>query len=42
MNAVIDALSERGIRHVDMPLTPASIWQALQDADTKTGGTARQ
>jgi len=42
MNAVIDALSERGIRHVDMPLTPASIWQALQDAGAKTGGKAQQ
>ena len=32
MNAVIDALSEHGIRHIDMPLTPAIIWQALQAA----------
>jgi len=32
MNAVIDALGAYGIRHVDMPLTPARIWQALQDA----------
>jgi carbon-monoxide dehydrogenase large subunit len=32
MNAVIDALADCGIRHVDMPLTPFRIWQALQDA----------
>ena len=32
MNAVIDALADRGIRHVDMPLTPFRIWQALHDA----------
>jgi len=32
MNAVIDALGDRGIRHIDMPLTPAKIWQALQAA----------
>jgi carbon-monoxide dehydrogenase large subunit len=32
MNAVIDALADYGIRHVDMPLTPATIWQALQAA----------
>jgi aerobic carbon-monoxide dehydrogenase large subunit len=32
MNAVIDALSDHGIRHVDMPLTPSQIWRALQDA----------
>ena len=33
MNAVIDALSERGIRHLDMPLTPFRIWQALHSAE---------
>jgi aerobic carbon-monoxide dehydrogenase large subunit len=32
MNAVIDALSDRGIHHLDMPLTPFRIWQALQNA----------
>jgi carbon-monoxide dehydrogenase large subunit len=32
MNAVIDALADRGIRHVDMPLKPSQIWQALQAA----------
>jgi carbon-monoxide dehydrogenase large subunit len=32
MNAVLDALAERGIRHLDMPLTPFRIWQALQAA----------
>ncbi len=32
MNAVIDALSEYGIRHLDMPLQPFVIWQALQAA----------
>ena len=32
MNAVIDALAERGIHHLDMPLTPFRIWQALNDA----------
>jgi aerobic carbon-monoxide dehydrogenase large subunit len=37
MNAVIDALSERGIRHLDMPLTPSRIWQALHSAGTARG-----
>ncbi len=32
MNAVIDALGDHGIRHVDMPLTPFRVWQALQTA----------
>jgi carbon-monoxide dehydrogenase large subunit len=30
-NAVIDALAELGIRHLEMPMTPARIWQAIQD-----------
>jgi carbon-monoxide dehydrogenase large subunit len=33
MNAVIDALSDHGIRHLDMPLTPFRIWQALHSAE---------
>jgi len=32
-NAVLDALSEFGVRHLDMPLTPDRIWQALEDGD---------
>jgi carbon-monoxide dehydrogenase large subunit len=34
-NAVIDALSDYGIRHLVMPMTPARIWQAIQDAKRK-------
>ena len=32
MNAVVDALSEYGIRHIDMPATPARVWQAIKEA----------
>ena len=32
-NAVIDALSHLGVRHVDMPLTPEKVWQAIRQAD---------
>ena len=31
-NAVIDALSELGIKHLEMPMTPARVWQAIEDA----------
>ncbi|MDP1862049.1 MAG: molybdopterin-dependent oxidoreductase [Gemmatimonadaceae bacterium] len=31
-NAVMDALSPFGITHLDMPLTPARIWAAVNDA----------
>jgi carbon-monoxide dehydrogenase large subunit len=33
MNAVVDALSEYGIRHIDMPATPFRVWQAIQAAN---------
>ena len=35
MNAVVDALSEFGIRHIDMPVTPQRVWQAIRDARAK-------
>ncbi len=31
-NAVVDALSGFGIRHLDMPLTAERVWRAIQDA----------
>jgi carbon-monoxide dehydrogenase large subunit len=30
MNAVVDALSEYGIAHIDMPATPPRIWEAIE------------
>jgi len=42
MNAVIDALGEHGIRHLDMPLTPFRIWQALHATEAgKRAATAQ-
>ena len=32
MNAIVDALSVYGIRHIDMPVTPAKVWAAIQAA----------
>jgi aerobic carbon-monoxide dehydrogenase large subunit len=32
INAVIDALSHLGVRHVDMPATPVKVWEAIQAA----------
>ena len=32
MNAIVHALSEFGIRHLDMPATPYRVWRAIQDA----------
>jgi carbon-monoxide dehydrogenase large subunit len=30
VNAVMDALRPFGVRHADMPLTPAAVWRAIQ------------
>jgi aerobic carbon-monoxide dehydrogenase large subunit len=32
VNAVVDALSDYGIKHIDMPLTPERVWRAIQEA----------
>ena len=37
-NAVIDALSHLGVRHIDMPVTPERVWRALGGGD----GTAAE
>lgn len=35
VNAVLDALSDHGIKHINMPLTPERVWRAIQDAKGK-------
>jgi carbon-monoxide dehydrogenase large subunit len=32
VNAVVDALSPMGVKHVDMPVRPKRVWQAMQEA----------
>jgi carbon-monoxide dehydrogenase large subunit len=32
LNAIVDALSVYGIRHIDTPATPLKVWQAIQAA----------
>ncbi|MCA0329463.1 MAG: carbon-monoxide dehydrogenase large subunit [Actinobacteria bacterium] len=36
VNAVIDAISPFGVRHADMPLTPANVWRAIQGSPVRT------
>ena len=36
VNAVLDALRERGVEHLDMPLTPARIWQAANGVKARS------
>ncbi len=35
VNAVLDALASRGVTHLDMPMTPHRVWQALQQGGKK-------
>jgi aerobic carbon-monoxide dehydrogenase large subunit len=36
VNAVVDALRPYGVRHADMPLTPAQVWRAIQGRPLRT------
>jgi carbon-monoxide dehydrogenase large subunit len=31
-NAIVDALSPLGIRHIGMPATPERVWRAIQES----------
>jgi aerobic carbon-monoxide dehydrogenase large subunit len=32
INAIVDALAEYGVRHIEMPATPERVWRAIHDA----------
>jgi carbon-monoxide dehydrogenase large subunit len=36
VNSVLDALAPLGVRHADMPLTPANVWSAIQGRPLRT------
>ena len=36
VNAVMDAIAPFGVRHADMPLTPANVWRAIQGRPVRT------
>lgn len=38
VNAVVDALSSIGVRHVDMPVTPERVWELLEAHGADPGG----
>ena len=33
VNAVVDALAPLGVEHIDMPVTPERLWQAIRAAE---------
>jgi carbon-monoxide dehydrogenase large subunit len=43
INAVVDALSEYGVEHIEMPATPARVWEAIHSSfrSPLTGKAAR-
>ena len=42
VNAALDALSVRGIEHIDMPLTPLKVWRLLQYPDDGSAGANKK
>jgi carbon-monoxide dehydrogenase large subunit len=35
VNAVVDALSDYGVTHIDMPVTPERVWRAIREGKAK-------
>jgi aerobic carbon-monoxide dehydrogenase large subunit len=42
MNAVMNALTPLGVRHLDMPATPSRIWHAIQAAQLRSPSPGRK
>jgi carbon-monoxide dehydrogenase large subunit len=36
ISAIVDALKEYGVKHIEMPATPERVWQAIKDASGNT------
>ncbi|MDE3155335.1 MAG: carbon-monoxide dehydrogenase large subunit [Acidobacteriota bacterium] len=41
VNAVVDALSPLGVRHLEMPVTREKVWRAIREAEAGKGKAAR-
>ncbi len=38
INAIVDALADLGVRHIEMPATPERVWQAIRTARARDEG----
>src|SRR5205807_304323 len=38
INAIVDALAELGVRHIEMPATPERVWRAIRAARAGAAG----
>jgi carbon-monoxide dehydrogenase large subunit len=41
MSAIVDALKDFGVTHIDMPGTPEKLWAIMRDADSNAAGGIR-
>jgi carbon-monoxide dehydrogenase large subunit len=37
VNAIVDALAELGVTHIEMPATPERVWRAIRAARERSG-----
>jgi carbon-monoxide dehydrogenase large subunit len=42
VNAIVDALGELGVEHIEMPATPERVWRAIQEAAAGSAQTRRE
>ncbi len=42
VNAIVDALTDLGVKHIEMPATPERVWRAIEDARKKHSIIARK
>jgi aerobic carbon-monoxide dehydrogenase large subunit len=40
VNAIVDALKEFGVSHLEMPVTPERVWHAMSRGTGRNGGLA--
>ena len=38
VNAIVDALAEFGVEHIELPATPERVWRAIRAASGAPGG----
>jgi aerobic carbon-monoxide dehydrogenase large subunit len=41
INAIVDALAEFGVHHIEMPATPERVWRAIQEARVESAASGK-
>jgi carbon-monoxide dehydrogenase large subunit len=42
VNAVVDALKDYGVTHLEMPVTPERVWRAMRETDKVASEAAKR